>query len=85
LRIGLLVSRGFPGWGLRIAAFGGTLSWVRIFSDEEEGVKSLFPEVDWWESTGGREIGWSPEQRDAIVRFGEKGPAHLTQFGNYLA
>jgi hypothetical protein len=44
----------FPGWGLTSAAFGATLSWVRLERDEEVGgVKRLFPVEVLWDSTGG--------------------------------
>ncbi len=78
LRMGVVCSW-FPGWGLTSAAFGSTLSWVKIEGVEVEGVKSLFPAEVCWKTADGIEEEWSEEQYDAeIVCFEDKwpGPTH---------
>jgi hypothetical protein len=54
--------------GLASAAFGSTLSWVRIEEDEVEGARrSLFPAEVCWRRTGGIEEEWSTEEHDAEI------------------
>jgi hypothetical protein len=64
----------FPGWGLTSAAFGSTLSWVRIEEDEVEGARrSLFPAEVCWKRTGAIEEELSTEEHDAeIVCFRDR-------------
>jgi uncharacterized membrane-anchored protein len=54
--------------GLASAAFGSTLSWVRIEEDEVEGARrSLFPAEVCWKRTGGIEEEWRTEEHDAEI------------------